>query len=140
MDPTEAELNGMTSIEHVANWAELEEDLRNTLLKDLGTPTKQLRDIAFITRPVWDAALVLLSVPVPPAREGDTATEREMTPVERSRMEIFRRVVFLRLQMTPDTPGDPGVAKPGVITTAAPSSANSQLRAPDEEDQTFSRH
>ena len=44
MDPTEAELNSMTSLEHVADWAGLEEELRKTLLKDLGTPTK-LRDI-----------------------------------------------------------------------------------------------
>ena len=125
MDPTEAELNAMTSIEHVANWAGLEDDLRKTLLRDLGTPTK-LRDIAFITRPVWDAVLVLLKVPVPPATDGAAATEREMTPVERSRLEIFRRVVFLRLQMAPDTPGDPGVAKPGVITTPVQGSANTQ--------------
>ena len=125
MDPTEAELNAMTSIEHVANWAGLEDDLRQTLLRDLGTPTK-LRDIAFITRPVWDAVLGLLKVPVPPATDGAAATEREMTPVERSRLEIFRRVVFLRLQMAPDTPGDPGVAKPGVITTPVQGSANTQ--------------
>ena len=61
MDPTEEELNNMETIDDVADWAGLEGPLKEGLLKDLGTPTK-LRDIAFITRPVWDAALVLLRV------------------------------------------------------------------------------
>eukprot|EP00435_Cladocopium_sp_Y103_P030761 s851_g7.t1 len=122
MDPTEEELNAMTSLEHVADWAGLEAGLRQNLIRDLGTPTK-LRDIVFITRPVWDAAVVLLRVTVPPATAGAEPTERELTPVEKSRVEIFRRVVMLRMQLTPDTPGDPGVTRPGINTAPSQSSS-----------------
>ena len=34
--------------------------------------------------------------------------------------------MLLRLQVTPDTPGDPGVARPGIITTPAQVSATAQ--------------
>ena len=78
----------METIDDVADWAGLEGPLKEGLLKDLGTPTK-LRDIAFITRPVWDAALVLLRVPTAPANPGDPPGQREPTPVEGSRLEIF---------------------------------------------------
>ena len=125
MDPTEEELNNMETIDDVADWAGLEGPLKEGLLKDLGTPTK-LRDIAFITRPVWDAALVLLRVPTAPANPGDPPGQREPTPVEGSRLEIFRRVVMLRMQMTPDTPGDPGIQRPGVATTPAQPPSSSQ--------------
>ena len=115
----------METIDDVADWAGLEGPLKEGLLKDLGTPTK-LRDIAFITRPVWDAALVLLRVETAPANADDPPGQRELTPVEGSRLEIFRRVVMLRMQMTPDTPGDPGVQRPGVATTPAQPPSSSQ--------------
>eukprot|EP00435_Cladocopium_sp_Y103_P055235 s871_g18.t1 len=127
-DPQD-ELNAMTTLEHVADWAGLGADLRQALIRDLGTPTK-LRDIVFITRPVWDAAITLLKVPVPPATDGAAPTERELSPVEKSRIEIFRRVVMLRVQQTPDTPGDPGVARPGVITTPAQGTSSSAQGSP----------
>ena len=115
----------METIDDVADWAGLEGPLKEGLLKDLGTPTK-LRDIAFITRPVWDAALVRLRVETAPANADDPPGQRELTPVEGSRLEIFRRVVMLRMQMTPDTPGDPGVQRPGVATTPAQPPSSSQ--------------
>ena len=125
MDPTEEELNNITTLDQVADWAGLTNPLKDILIKDLGTPTK-LRDIAFITRPVWDAVMILLRIPVPGATAEDPVTEREPTPVEKSRLEIFRRVVMLRMQMKPDTPGDPGVPKAGVVTTPAQGSSPAQ--------------
>ena len=99
--------------------------MRQTLIKDLGALTK-LGDIAFITRPVWDAAIVLLRVEVPAATARDLPTEREFSPVEKSQIEIFRRVVMIRMQVAPDTPGDPGVTKPGTITTPTPGASSAQ--------------
>ena len=125
MEPTEEELNNMATIEDVADWAGIEAPLRTVLLQDFGTPTK-FRDIAFITRPVWDAALFLLRIETPPPNPGDPPGQREPTPAEGSRLEIFRRVVMLWMQMTPDTPAGPGVQRPGVTTTPTQSSSNAQ--------------
>lgn len=40
--------------------------------------------------------------------------ERDLSPVEQSRIEIFRRVIFLRLKSTPDGVGSPGPPTPVV--------------------------
>ena len=111
MDPSEAELNAITTLEHVAQWAGLDDSLRDTLIRDLGSPIN-LRDVAFIKRHVWDAAVLLIRRAVPPASAGDKPTERELTPVEQSRLEVFRRVALLKVKRTPDTAGNEEVAGP----------------------------
>ena len=111
MDPSQAELNAITTLEHVAQWAGLDDSLRDTLIRDLGSPIN-LRDVAFIKRHVWDAAVLLIRRAVPPASAGDKPTERELTPVEQSRLEVFRRVALLKVKRTPDTAGNEEVAGP----------------------------
>ncbi|CAJ1428913.1 unnamed protein product [Effrenium voratum] len=105
MDPTEDELNGMSTLDDVGNWAGTAGQIQTALTAALGGPTK-LRDIAFISRPDWDSAVSGLKVTVT-AADG-TPSERELTLVDKSRIEIFRRTVFLRLGARPDSPGASG--------------------------------
>ena len=105
MDPTEDELNGMSTLDDVGNWAGTAGQVQTALTAALGGPTK-LRDIAFISKPDWDSAVSGLKVTVT-AADG-TPSERELTPVDKSRIEIFRRTVFLRLGARPDSPGASG--------------------------------
>ena len=114
MDPSEAELNAITTLEHVAQWAGLDDSLRDTLIRDLGSPIN-LRDVAFIKRHVWDAAVLLIRRAVPPASAGDKPTERELTPVEQSRLEVFRRVALLKVKRTPDTTWNVEVSGPSKL-------------------------
>jgi len=114
MDPSQAELNAITTLEHVAQWAGLDDSLRDTLIRDLGSPIN-LRDVAFIKRHVWDAAVLLIRRAVPPASAGDKPTERELTPVEQSRLEVFRRVALLKVKRTPDTTWNVEVSGPSKL-------------------------
>ena len=107
MDPTEVELNAINTIPDVGNWAGVAGDLLNGLTLALGNPTK-LRDVAFISRPTWDRTVASLKMAEPPpagSPAGTPATERDLTPVESSRIEVFRRVILLRLGIQPDLPG-----------------------------------
>ena len=61
-----------------------------------------------------------------PGSRWGCCDRKRIEPGGKSQAEIFRRVVLLRLQVTPDTPGDPGVARPGIITTPAQVSATAQ--------------
>ena len=115
MDPTEEELNNLNTLAEVADWAGTTGELHTQLMDLLGKPTK-LRDILFITRPAWDRHRI----------SGDRSTSRrhagekghDMTPVEESRIEIFRRVVFLCPKVPPDGPGTPG-PPPAVVGAAS---------------------
>ena len=120
MDPSEAELNNINSIQEVSNWAGVTGDLLANLNTALGTPTK-LRDIAFIARPSWDRAVAALKVPEPPpagAPAGTPPNLRDLTPVEASIVEVFRRVVLLRLGIQPDLPGATSI--PVAVTGPSP--------------------
>ena len=111
MDLSEEELNGITNLEGVRNWAGIGDELNTKLLEKLGQPTK-LRDIGFMSRPTWDRAVMTLrmEVPVPVgAPDGTLPGERELSPVEESRVEVYRRVALLRLGIKPDNPGDPSI-------------------------------
>ena len=117
MDPTEEELSNLNSLDNVADWAGTSGDVHNQLMEKLGKPTK-LRDIAFIARPVWDNVVSQFKV----ADNTDPAspTERDLTPVESSRVEIFRRVTFLRMKIIPDGPGGAGPPQPVVGASPLP--------------------
>ena len=103
MDPTTDELATINSLAEAGDWAGTSGLVQDALLIALGSPTK-FRDLAFISRTIWDRVVGSLKV-----SEGDPAVERDLTPVEASRTEILRRVVLLRLGITPDNPGDPGI-------------------------------
>ena len=78
------------------------------MMLSLGDPTK-LRDIAFVARPAWDRAVTALRVPDGSSSGSGPPTLRELTPVKNARLEVFRRVVLLRLGIRPDMPGDASI-------------------------------
>ena len=115
MDPTAEELNAMDSLDAVGAWVGTTGDLQAALLRSLGSPTK-LRDIAFIGREGWDAAVGGVKLP---DTTVDPPVDRELNLTEKSRLEIFRRVVLLRLGITPDHPGSTGIPIARVTVTPA---------------------
>ena len=102
MDSTEDELNNITDLASVADWSGTTGALHDQLMDLLGKPMK-LRDILFIPRPVWDATVAAFKVKE--TQSDGTTSERVLSPVELSRIEIFWRVTFLRLKATPDGVG-----------------------------------
>ena len=104
MDPTEAELNALTDLAQVSDWAGTKGEVHGRMMHSLGDPTK-LRDIAFVARPAY-RAVTALRVPDGSSFGSGPPTLRELTPVENARLEVFRRVVLLRLGIRPDMPGD----------------------------------
>ena len=50
-----------------------------------------------------------LRVPEPSSSGSGPPVMRELTPVENARLEVFRRVVLLRLGIRPDVPGDASI-------------------------------
>ena len=130
MDPTDAELNNMATLQHVADWAGTTGEVHEHLMDALGKPSK-LRDIAFINRTVWDNVVAGLKIDT---SSGTTTSERDLTPVEASRIEIFRRVTLLRLGANPDHVGSstaPPVVSIGVSplpSTSTPTSPTRKLK------------
>ncbi|CAK9001905.1 Uncharacterized protein SCF082_LOCUS7108, partial [Durusdinium trenchii] len=130
MDPTDAELNNMATLQHVADWAGTTGEVHEQLMDALGKPSK-LRDIAFINRTVWDNVVAGLKIDT---SSGTTTSERDLTPVEASRIEIFRRVTLLRLGANPDHVGSstaPPVVSIGVSplpSTSTPTSPTRKLK------------
>ena len=108
MDPSEAELNAMSGLADVAAWAGTSGPVDNLLRERLGDPAK-IRDIAFVDRATWDRVTAGLKITVTPASDTNPAVERDLTPVESSRVEIYRRICLLRLGITPDFPGSVGL-------------------------------
>ena len=104
MDPTTDELATINSLAEAGDWPGISGLVQDTLLQALGNPTK-FWDLAFISRTIWDRVFGSLKV----VAEGEPAVERDLAPVQESRTEILRRVVLLRLGITPDNPGDPGI-------------------------------
>ena len=97
----------------MADWGGTSGEVHNQLMAALGTPSK-LRDIAFINRPAWDAVVGAFKVST---TAGGTTTERDPNP----RIEIFRRVAFLRLGATPRSVRSVGAYNTdGCSCTAAP--------------------
>ena len=115
MGPTQEELNAMDSLDAVGAWLGTTGELQTALLQALGSPTK-LRDIAFISRDGWDAAVGGVKLP---DTTVDPAVDRDLNLTEKSRLEIFRRVVLLRLGITPDHPGATGIPVARVTVTPA---------------------
>lgn len=116
MEPSAEELNQIDTIAAAYDWAGVPEDVRASLGQALGAPTK-IRDIIFVGRTVWDTTVGRIKGLDPPDADGNQA-QRDLTPVDVSRLEIFRRVCFRRVGAQPDTPGTLGPPAPAV--TAAP--------------------
>ena len=53
MEPTEAELNLITTLDEAFNWAGVSAEVRNGLNNQLGNPGF-IRDIVFVPRQTWD--------------------------------------------------------------------------------------
>ena len=123
MDPTEEELNNLNTLENAADWAGTTGAVHDHLMGKLGKPSK-LRDLVFIARPTWDTVVASLTIKEPQA--DGTEAERDLTPVEFSRVEIFRRVVFLRLKVNPDGPGGAGPPQPTVGAAPFPGTGGGQ--------------
>eukprot|EP00438_Fugacium_kawagutii_P029318 Skav216040 [mRNA] locus=scaffold2930:33502:34827:+ [translate_table: standard] len=117
MEPTDDELQRIESLEAAYNWAGVPEDVRETLGRSLGTPSK-IRDIVFIDRTTWDAVVAALKGLGPAGT--DPRPERDLTPIDKARIEIFRRVCFKRVGATPDTPGA-ALTTPATAVAAGPS-------------------
>ena len=112
MDPTEAELAQITTIQEALDWAGVEGPLLESLREAIGG-LERVREIPLIGRPMWDAAILRLRVPEEPdpALPGPPNV-RELLPVEHARVESFRRVCSLRIGREPDLPGMPGAHAP----------------------------
>jgi len=127
MDPSDTELNGINNLDQAFDWAGVPPDVRTTLGRALGTPTL-IRDISFIPRADWDLVVSTLKGLGTPADPADPPPERDLTLIDKARIESFRRVCFRRVGSTPDTPGAPVVAPaapaglpPAALTTTSPS-------------------
>ena len=123
MEPTADELNQIDTLQAAYDWAGVPEDVRESLKEALGEPSK-IRDIIFVARAVWDTIVGRIKGSKPPDADGNRAP-RDLTPVDVSRLEIFRRVCFRRVGAQPDTPGSFGPAAPAV-TAATPASIAAQ--------------
>ena len=99
MEPTAEELNQIDTIAAAYDWAGVPEDVRASLGQALGAPTK-IRDIIFVGRTVWDTTVGRIKGLDPPDADGNQA-QRDLTPVDVSRLEIFRRVCFRRVGPSP---------------------------------------
>ena len=102
MDPSETELNAMSTLADVGNWAGTTGPLEESLLALLGRPTK-LRDVAFIARTTWDRVVSGLTM-VTAATDTAPAITRPLNPTEESRIEIFRRE-WAPVSVVPAGPG-----------------------------------
>ena len=105
----------MDSLQAVGDWAGTTGELQTALLQVLGSPTK-LRDIAFIGREGWDTAIKKIKMT---DASVDPPAQRDLTVTEESRVEIFRRVILLRLGITPDHPGSLGIPVARITPTPA---------------------
>lgn len=113
MDPTEAELQAVTNLEGAFDWAGVPADIRGALNRALGGP-RLVRDIVFVSRTDWDTVVAAIRGEEPiAAGAAGPAPPRDLTPIDRARLEMFRRVCMLRAGCQPDTPGSTVGATPG---------------------------
>ena len=94
MDPTEAELNAITDLAGVFTWSGVAGGLERSLREALGDPAR-IRELALVPRPAWDAMASALKVPGPAHADGNAGPPRDLTLVERARVESARRVALL---------------------------------------------
>ena len=102
------ELTAITDLGGARNWAGVADALWDALRESLGDP-QRVREIVLIPRTTWDATVGAMRIP-----QVAPAAAREITPAEGARIESLRRVCFLRVGSTPDTPGAQGPAIPAV--------------------------
>ncbi|CAE7312378.1 unnamed protein product [Symbiodinium sp. CCMP2592] len=117
MDPTETELNAITDLAGVLNWAGVAGPLDTALKLALGQP-QRVREVVLIPRPAWDTAIAALKV-IPLDADGAPQPARDPTLVELARLESVRRVSCLRMGVTPDTPGSAGPTAPTPASAVA---------------------
>ena len=123
MDPTEAELTRINSLEEAMNWSGVEAELQQALMEALGQPAR-VREITLIPRPAWDQAIEKLEIPATELAAG----ARKPTPVELARVESLRRVCNIRVGRDASdlgvgwlpTPAVPGPPFPPIGGTPAP--------------------
>ena len=127
MDPTEAELNAITDLAGVFTWSGVAGGLERSLREALGDPAR-IRELALVPRPAWDAMASALKVPGPAHADGNAGPPRDLTLVERARVESARRVALLDGHPAglPGASGPPPATPapgPGAATTASTASA-----------------
>ena len=96
----------------------------------MGDP-QRVREVVLIPRSVWDTAVGAMRIP-----QVAPEPARAVSPAEGARIESLRRVCFLRVGSTPDTPGataaqTPAVAlpNPGGAPTVNPGARKLKLSA-----------
>lgn len=105
MDPTDAELAQINTVQDALDWSGIEGDLQRQLLEVLGG-VQRVREVPLIHRQAWDTAVHRIEVPEELAA-GDMGppNRRQLNPVEGARVESFRRVCHLRIGRQPDERG-----------------------------------
>ena len=114
MDPTEAELQAITTLQEARQWVGIDRRLEAAVQKALGDP-QRVREIALIPRQLWDTTMAALQVEEPGAADGDPPVHRDLSPVEVAKLESLRRVCNLRVGQPAD---DRGTVLP--VAPAAP--------------------
>ena len=95
MDPTDDELNGIDSLSKAFDWSGVPDDVRTKLSQALGTPV-MIRDVVFVARAAWDEVVANLKGLGPADGDGNRP-ERDLSHIDKARLEIFRRVCFKRV-------------------------------------------
>ena len=124
MDPTDAELQAITDLPGVFTWAGVTGGLERSLRTALGDPAR-VRELALVPRPAWDAMAQALKVPGPNDADGNPGPPRDLTLVEKARVESARRVALLRMGVAPDSPGGTGPPAPSPAPGPGPSTGGS---------------
>ena len=114
MDPTEAELQAITTLQEARQWVGIDGRLEAAVQGALGDP-QRVREIALIPRQLWDTTMAALQVEEPGAADGDPPVHRDLSPVEVAKLESLRRVCNLRVGQPAD---DRGTVLP--VAPAAP--------------------
>ena len=117
MDPTENELQAITNLAGVFTWSGISGALERPLREALGDPAR-VRELALVPRPSWDEMARDLRVRGPPDTDGNTGPLRDLTLVEKARVESTRRVALLLMRIAPDSPG--ALGPPAASPTAGP--------------------
>ncbi|CAE7838251.1 unnamed protein product [Symbiodinium sp. CCMP2592] len=119
MDPTDAELAAIADLPGVFTWAGVTGALERALRAALGDPAR-VRELALVPRAAWDTMVSTLRVAGPADSDGNPGPPRDLTLVERARMESSRRVALLRMGIPPDVPGGASPPAPAPTTGPAP--------------------
>ena len=104
MDPTEAELQAITTLQEARQWVGIDGRLEAAVQGALGDP-QRVREIALIPRQLWDTTMAALQVEEPGAADGDPPVHRDLSPVEVAKLESLRRVCNLRVGQPADDRG-----------------------------------